>query len=55
MKMSLEELLRNRIIRRIKPDHKLATNSIVRANRDIDTAKTFEKEVFGEELVLGKF
>lgn len=38
--MSLEELLRNRIIRRTKPDHNLALNSIKRASRDIDTAKT---------------
>ena len=38
--MSLEELLRNRIIRRIKPDHNLALKSIRRAQRDTDTAKT---------------
>ena len=38
--MSLEELLKSRAIRRIKPNHKLAANSIRRAYRDIDTAKT---------------
>ena len=38
--MSLEELLRNKIIRRIKPDKSLALNSIKRARRDIATAKT---------------
>ena len=38
--MSLEELLRNKIIRRITPDKGLALNSIKRARRDIDTAKT---------------
>lgn len=37
--MSLEELLRNRTIRRIKPDKSLAQNSIKRARRDIDTAR----------------
>jgi uncharacterized protein (UPF0332 family) len=37
--MSLEELLRNRIIRRITPDKNLALSSIKRARRDIDTAK----------------
>ena len=38
--MSLEELLRSRVIRRIKPDHNLALKSLKRARRDIDTAKT---------------
>jgi len=38
--MSLEELLRNKTIRRIRPNHKLAVNSIRRAYRDIDTART---------------
>ncbi|HKZ95328.1 MAG TPA: hypothetical protein VJ249_12235 [Candidatus Bathyarchaeia archaeon] len=38
--MSLEELLRNRTIMRIKPNHNLAVNSIKRARRDIDTAQT---------------
>jgi len=38
--MSLEELLRSRVIRRIKPDHKLALKSLKRARRDIETAKT---------------
>jgi uncharacterized protein (UPF0332 family) len=40
MNMSLEELLRSRIIRRIKPDHALALKALKRARRDIDTAKT---------------
>jgi len=38
--MSLDELLRSRVIRRVKPDHNLALKSIRRAQRDIDTAKT---------------
>jgi uncharacterized protein (UPF0332 family) len=38
--MSLEELLRNRAISRIRPSHKLAQNTISRARRDVDTAKT---------------
>jgi uncharacterized protein (UPF0332 family) len=38
--MSLEELLRSRVIRRTRPDRRLALNSIERARRDIDTAKT---------------
>jgi uncharacterized protein (UPF0332 family) len=38
--MSLEELLRSKIIRRIKPNHSLALKALKRARRDIDTAKT---------------
>jgi uncharacterized protein (UPF0332 family) len=38
--MSLDELLRNRIIGRIKPNRDAALNSIKRAKRDIETAKT---------------
>jgi len=38
--MSLEELLRNRAISRIRPSRKLAQNTISRARRDVDTAKT---------------
>ena len=38
--MSLEELLRDRSVRRIRPNHKLALDIIRRARRDIDTAKT---------------
>lgn len=38
--MSLEELLRSRVIRRTRPDRSLALNSIKRSRRDIDTAKT---------------
>ena len=38
--MSLDELLRNRIIGRIKPNRDAALNSIKRATRDIQTAKT---------------
>jgi len=37
--MSLEELSRNRIIRKTRPDRRLALDSIKRARRDIDTAK----------------
>lgn len=37
--MSLEELLRSRVIRRVRPDHALALESIDRSRRDIDTAK----------------
>jgi len=33
-------LLRSRAIRKIKPNHKLAVNSVRRAYRDIDTART---------------
>lgn len=38
--MSLEELLRRRIIKRMKPNRRLALNSIRRARRDIGTART---------------
>jgi uncharacterized protein (UPF0332 family) len=38
--MSLEELLRNKIIRRAAPDKSSALKSLKRARRDIDTAKT---------------
>jgi uncharacterized protein (UPF0332 family) len=38
--MSLEELLRSRVIRRIRPNRRLALNSLKRAWRDIDTART---------------
>ncbi|MEW6222781.1 MAG: HEPN domain-containing protein [Candidatus Hadarchaeota archaeon] len=38
--MSLEELLRDRIIRKTRPNRKLATDSLARARRDIDTART---------------
>jgi len=38
--LSLDELLRNRIIGRIKPNRDAALNSIKRAARDIQTAKT---------------
>jgi len=37
--MSLEELLRDRIIRKIKPDRKLALKSLEHAKNDIETAK----------------
>lgn len=39
-KISLEELLRSRVIRRVRPNHDLALTSIARSRRDIDTAKT---------------
>ena len=38
--MSLEELLRSRIVMRIRPDNRLALSSLARARRDIDTART---------------
>jgi len=38
--VSLEELLRRRVIGRIKPNRTLALNALKRAKRDIDTAKT---------------
>ena len=38
--MSLDELLRNKIIRRTAPDKSSALKSLKRARRDIDTAKT---------------
>jgi uncharacterized protein (UPF0332 family) len=38
--MSLEELLRNKIIRKTTPDKSSALKSLKRAKRDIDTAKT---------------
>lgn len=38
--MSLEELLRSRIILKMKPDHKLTLGSIKHAYRDLDTSKT---------------
>jgi uncharacterized protein (UPF0332 family) len=37
--MSLEELLRSRTVRRAKPNHRLAVNSIRHAYSDIDTAR----------------
>jgi uncharacterized protein (UPF0332 family) len=53
MKMSLEELLRSRIIRRIKPNHRLALNAIRRARRDMDTAKTLiENKKFDWSLAV---
>jgi uncharacterized protein (UPF0332 family) len=39
-RVSLEELLRSRVIRRIKPNHRLAANSLKRAQRDLGTART---------------
>lgn len=38
--MSLEELLRSRVIRRIRPNQALAVSTLKHAFRDIDTAKT---------------
>jgi len=37
--MSLEELLKNRIIRKVRSNHKLAQDSVRHAERDVDTAK----------------
>jgi len=39
MRLSLDELLRSRVIRKIRPNPELAINTVRRANRDIDTAK----------------
>lgn len=51
--MSLEELLRSRIIRRIKPNHALALKALERARRDIGTAKTLiSNEKFGWSLAV---
>jgi len=51
--MSLEELLRSRIIRRIKPDRKLAVDSLRRASRDVETARTLiENEKFDWSLAV---
>ena len=38
--MSLEELLRSRIVRRTRPNRRLTVSSLARARRDIDTART---------------
>lgn len=38
--MSLDELSRSRLLRRIRPDHRLALGSLRRARRDVDTART---------------
>jgi uncharacterized protein (UPF0332 family) len=52
-KVSLEELLRSRVIRRIKPNHGLAVNSLKRAQRDIGTAKTLiENEKYDWSLAI---
>ena len=52
-RVSLEELLRSRVIRRIKPNHRLAVNSLKRAQRDIGTAKTLiENERFDWSLAI---
>jgi len=45
--MSLEELLRSRTIQRIRSDKLLAKRSLMRARRDIDTARTL---IENEEL-----
>ncbi len=37
--MSLEELLRSRIIRRTRPNRRLAVRLLIHARRDIDTAR----------------
>jgi len=51
--MSLEELLKNKIIRRIKPNPKLALMAIGRAKRDTNTAKTLiENEKFDWALAV---
>jgi len=45
--------LRSRIIRRIRPDRKLAVDSLRRASRDIETARTLiENEKFDWSLAV---
>jgi len=52
-RVSLEELLRNRIIRRTKPDRALAVTSLRRARRDVDTAKALlETERYDWSLAI---
>ncbi len=52
-KKSLDELLKNRIIRKIKPDKKLALKSLEHARKDIDTAKVLvENEKFDWALAV---
>jgi len=52
-RVSLEELLRSRAIRRIRPNHTLAINSLRRAQRGAATAKTLvEKEKFDWSLAI---
>ncbi len=43
-RVSLEELLRSRLVRRIRPNHGLALASLRRARRDVDTAKTLVEQ-----------
>lgn len=51
--MSLDELLRSRIIRRIRPNRRLAISSLMRARRDIDTARTLiENKKFDWSLAV---
>ena len=51
--MSLEELLRDRTIRRIRPDRGLAERAMSRARRDVDTAQTLiENEKFDWALAV---
>jgi len=51
--MSLEELLRSRIVRRTNPNPKLAVGALMRARRDIDTARTLiENEKFDWSLAV---
>lgn len=38
--MSLEDLLRSRVIRKMRPDHDSALKAIGCSMKDIDTAKT---------------
>ena len=43
--MSLDELLKNRIISRIDPNRAVALKSIKRAKRDIEATKTFDFDI----------
>jgi len=42
-RVSLEELLRSKVIRRTRPNHTLALKSLRRAQRNVSTAKTLIK------------
>ena len=52
-RVSLEDLLRSRVIRKTRPSHALAVTSLRRARRDIDTAKALvENERFDWSLAI---
>ena len=52
-RVSLEDLLRSRVIRKTRPNHALALTSLRPAQRDIDTAKALvENERFDWSLAI---